>query len=457
MTSTLLPYPRPIIAIVGRPNVGKSTLFNRFVGWRKAVVSSVPGTTRDRVYGQAEWRGRTLTFIDTAGFDIAKADRLAETIHTHLQRALHEADALLLLCDAQQGLVPMDSMIMDSLRKTGKPVIVAANKADHRLVVPPEIFSLGVEPVFAISALHGRGVSALLDDLMLRVALPVPPLGEAGQTRPVSIAIVGRQNVGKSSLLNALLREERVIVSELPGTTRDAIDTHLTVNGESVVLIDTAGLRHRRKVKEVVDFFAMSRSLEALARCDVALVVLDGTQGITRDDQRIITRVLEAGCGAVLLVNKWDLVTGGNERRLKDAVAQAMRPAAHAPILAVCAKTGFQVPRSLTTALRVAHAMREGIAAGELLTWVRNAWAATPPPGIRGRSIQLTEARWQSGRPCQVAVFTKPAMQLPARYQRYLLNTLTSHPRLAGIPLRLIVNPRSLQRKRPSAISRASS
>jgi len=346
---------------------------------------------------------------------------------------------------------------MDSLRKTGKPVIVAANKADHRLVVPPEIFSLGVESVFAISALHGRGVSALLDDLMLRVALPAPPLGEAGQTHPVSIAIIGRQNVGKSSLLNALLREERVIVSDLPGTTRDAIDTHLTVNGEAIVLIDTAGLRHRRKVKEPVDFFAMSRSLEAMTRCDVALVVLDGTQGMTRDDQRIITRVLEVGCGAVLLVNKWDLVAGGNERRLEDSVGRSLRRAARPPVLAVSATTGFQVAKGLTTALRVAKTIRGGISDSELSTWVKKAWIATPPRGVRGRPVRLIQACWQPGRPCRVALFTRPDVQLPTPYQRYLLNSVVSHPRLAGISPKLIMNPRSVQRKAPGAIARTSS
>jgi len=448
-----------MIAIVGRPNVGKSTLFNRLLGTRKAVVSSVPGTTRDRLYGQSEWRGRSLTLIDTGGYAWETRDGLAMAVQGHVQHALAEADGVLFLCDAQEGLVPRDALLMELLRKTGKPVVLAVNKADHRLTVPPEFFSLGVTPIWPISALHGRGISELLDDLTARVVptrapnTPSRPEPHAPAREPVAIAIVGRQNVGKSSLLNALLREDRVIVSDSPGTTRDAVDTSLRVDGASVTLIDTAGLRHRRKVKESVEFFAMARSLEAIGRGDVALVVLDGTQGVTRDDQRIITRVIEVGCGCVFLVNKWDLVTGSGRLRtvgprrvtaaqlevgLAEALRRARPSAAFAPVLAVSAKSGFQVSKILPAALRIARAMRTGLSGPAVLALVQRAWDVRVPPRLRGRPVKLQGAQWIGGRPSTILLTTSPPGRLPQRDERMLLKRLSTDPRLSNIPLRLV-------------------
>jgi GTP-binding protein len=445
--------------IVGRPNVGKSTLFNRLMGVRKAVVSSTKGTTRDRLYGQIEWRGAPLTLIDTGGFEFARGNGLAGAIQHHIQRALQEADGFMLVCDAQEGLVPADEMIMERLRKTGKPVILTVNKTDHRLVVPPEFFSLGLAQPLPVSALHGRGTGELLDHLVEQFTAPLrrPPApqrdsvgrDEADAPPPRStpaIAIVGRQNVGKSSLLNALLREERVIVSEVPGTTRDAIDTHLAVNGKPIILIDTAGLRHRRKVRDPVDLFSMSRALDAIERCDVALVVLDATQGVTRDDQRIITQVNRAGRGLVILVNKWDLIKGGSERKLTEAIRQACPMASFAPVLAVSAKTGFQVPRSLAAALRVVRAMQEGLPDAECLALLQKAWGAHPPPRIRGRTIRLRQARWVPGRPVRIELLTSPVGRLLLPYQHYLLKRLYALPTLSGVPMRLVVSAPALER-----------
>ena len=253
------------------------------------------------------------------------------------------------------------------------------------------------------------------------------------------MAIVGRQNVGKSSLLNALLREDRVIVSETPGTTRDAVDTQLIVNGTKLSLIDTAGLRHRRKVRDPVDLFSMSRAVEAIGRCDVALVVLDGTTGVTTDDLRNITQVCDAGRGLILLVNKWDLVTGGSERRLTDAVHRAIPFATFAPVLAVSAKTGFHLPRVLTTTLRVARAMHQGLSEVDCFALLGKAWGAHAPPRIRGRAIRLQGARWLAGHPACVELITRPIGRLPVPYQHYLLKRLHEHPKLSGVPIRLMV------------------
>ena len=427
----------PVIVIVGRPNVGKSTLFNRLLGTRKAVVAPTRGTTRDRVYGETEWRGVPVTLIDTGGCELASANGLNRAVQFQIGRALEEADAVLLVCDGREGLVPADELVMERLRATGKPVVLAVNKLDHRLVVPPDFFALGLAQPIPVSAMHGRGTGELLDRLVTQVARP--SAGPASRPPTAAVAIVGRPNVGKSSLLNALLREERVIVHEAPGTTRDAVDTLLALGEESVRLVDTAGLKQRRKVKEPVEFFAMSRTLHAIDRCDVALVVLDATQGVTREDRWIVARVCETGRGLVLLVNKWDLVKGGDPRRLPEAIRKALPFAAWAPVLAVSAKTGFHVPRCVTAMRDVVRRMRQGIAEADCLAICQRAWAARPPPRFRGRVVRLRQARWVPGCPVRVELVVHPPGHLPVPYQRYLLHALQAHPRVAGVPLRLVV------------------
>lgn len=433
---------RPLIVIIGRPNVGKSTLFNRLIGSRKAVVSPVRGTTRDRVEGQARWRGRALTLVDCGGFEFTKESGLAAAIQRHVRQAIQEADGIVFVCDAPEGLVPMDELIMERLRETGKPITVVVNKADHRPVVPPEFFRLGVGEILPVSALHGRGIGELLDRLVERFPSPGSPPAPPGS--PVmAIAIIGRQNVGKSSLYNALVREERVIVSEAPGTTRDAIDTLLTVDGTPVRLIDTAGLRHRRKVKSPVDLFAMSRSMEAIERCDVALVVLDATQGLTQDDRRIVQQVCDAGRGLVVLMNKWDLVNGGRERTLPELIHHALPAAAFAPVIAVSATTGFHVAQSLTVARSVFRAMHRPMSDEDCHRLVQELWGSRPAPRCRGRTIHLQQARWVPGRPVRVELTVRPAGYVPVPFRRFLLKRLSTHPRVGGIPIRLIVMEQS--------------
>jgi GTP-binding protein len=436
------------MALVGRPNVGKSTLFNCLVGRRQAIVSLTRGTTRDRITGTLEWRGTRLTLMDTGGLEVAQCEGMAAAVQAHVRRALQEADGFVFVCDATEGPVPADAMIVERLRETGKPVVVAVNKSDHQLVVPPDFFSLGLRQVCAVSALHGRGIGELLDGMVAALSI-VPGRPPDGSSEAVpAVAIVGRQNVGKSSLVNALLKEERVLVTDVPGTTRDAVDTLLTVNGASVRLIDTAGLRHRRKVRDPIDHFAMSRTVEAIRRCDVALVVLDATQGITRDDQRILSQVCAAGCGCVLVVNKWDLMSGGDGPRARPPAGHALARAIHsaapsaafAPVLAISAKTGWHVPESLEAALRVSRAMQRRIAEAECLTLLQQAWRAQAPPRFRGRVIRLTRARWRPGRPARLELALGPVGWLPKPYQQYLLKRLFAHPGLSGVPVTLVLN-----------------
>lgn len=279
----------------------------------------------------------------------------------------------------------------------------------------------------------------MLDQLLAWAQRPGNGRAEACHTATMGVAIVGRQNVGKSSLLNALLREERAIVSEVPGTTRDVVDTILESHGERVRLIDTAGLRHRRKVRHPVDIFSMARTVEAITRCDVALVVLDATQGVTRDDQRILTQVCEAGRGLVLVVNKWDLVKGSGERALTEAMHRAAPSVTFAPVVAVSAKTGFQVTRGLALARQVAQAMRRGLSEAECMVLLRRAWSRHQPPRFRGRVISLQQARWLVGPPARLELTTRPLGRLPEPYLHFLLKQLHADSRLAGIPIRLTV------------------
>jgi GTP-binding protein len=437
-------------AIVGRPNVGKSTLFNRLVGYRKAVVSSTAGTTRDRVMGQLSWKGVPVTLTDTGGVDFTATDPLGEAVQRHIARAIEDADGFVFVCDVHVGLLPADLMVFDRLRTMGKPVVVAVNKADDRAAVPVDFHALGVEEILPISALHGRGVHELLDRL---VAMTPKPLQADSAVLGVGrdllhAAIIGRQNVGKSSFFNAVLREERVIVSDVPGTTRDAIDTELVVDGKRLVLIDTAGLRHKRKVKTPLDVFAMSRSLEAIDRCGVALLVFDATLGITADDRRIAARVVKVGKGLVLLGNKWDLVKAGHERKLAEGVRRALPHASFAPVVALSAKTGLHVRQSLELAHRIFRAMQQGLSEEQCTRLVGAAWMAHPPPRARGRPIKLKSATYRLGTPARLELVTSPCLgELPKAYAHYLVNRLHADPRLSGVPI-TIATQQPISRRR---------
>ncbi|HEX9780353.1 MAG TPA: ribosome biogenesis GTPase Der [bacterium] len=452
MASPGLPSDALRVAIVGRPNVGKSTLFNRLLGARRAVVSPVRGTTRDRVSGRMRWRDRTLVLTDTGGFEADSASALEAAIQRHIATAVREADVVLFVCDARDGLVPQDELVMDALRPSGKPIVVAVNKVDHGLGPPEEFFEFGLERVHGVSALHGRGIGDLLETLA-----ECASRGESEPETPVSaaVAILGRPNVGKSSLFNALLAEERVIVSERPGTTRDAIDTPIVVGGTRVTIVDTAGLRHRRKVRDPVDMFSMSRSIDAIDRCDAAIMVADATQGVTRDDARIATRVVAAGRGLVLALNKWDLVEGVDPASLPAYIRDQLPFAAFAPVFAISAKTGAGVMAPLESAIDIAFRIRAGVPANEVEALLKAAWTSHPPPRMRGRLVNLKHAVWRAERDGGarrhpgVELSIAPPGPLPAVYRQYLLNRLYADARFRGIPITIAVKePERLKRRR---------
>lgn len=430
----------PIAAIVGRPNVGKSTLFNRIVGFRQAVVSEQRGTTRDRLYGNAEWNGRAFTLIDAGGYDETVTDALGMKVQEHLSKAWDEADAVILVLDLRDGVLQEDLTLLARLRKSGKPIVAAINKCDSKMEVPPDFYRLGFDRLLTISAMHGLGLGDLLDNLL---SLFPPEIGIRPSEMPMpSVAILGRPNVGKSSIFNALLNEERVIVSDVPGTTRDSIDTKLTLHGQPLRLIDTAGLRQRRKIKSPIDLFSMFRTEKAVIRADVALVVLDATQpSVTRDDHRIINRVIDERRGCVIALNKWDLVESSNQRELVRKIRQDLPYALFAPILVTSAQTGFGVYRALEKALRVCRAMHSKLEIGVVKAILQEAWERQAPPRYRGRALLLNKVRWIEEEPL-LELTTSPVGKVPASYQQFLLKQLREIPDLDGVPLGLsVVSP----------------
>ena len=356
---------KAIVAIVGRPNVGKSALFNRLIGRSIAIVEDVPGTTRDRIYADAEWSGATFTLVDTGGLQVdgmladeanATPEMLVDQVHHQAQIAIAEADVIVFLVDGKAGMTATDQNVADLLRRTKKPVILAANKIDgeSRRLAALEFYALGLGDPYAISALHGLGIGDLLDAMV--AALPEEPADE--DEASVKIAIVGRPNVGKSSLFNALLGEERVIVSEMPGTTRDAIDTHIEWEGQQLLLIDTAGIRRRGHIDPGIEKYSVLRALKAIGRADVVLLLLDATEMVTAQDAHVAGYILEEEKGVVVLVNKWDLIEKDSQTIVEFTrrIRTELQFLDYVPVLFISAKTGKRVDLVLPTALKGARA-----------------------------------------------------------------------------------------------------
>jgi len=437
--------PKPIVALVGRPNVGKSTLFNRLVGERLAIVEEVPGTTRDRLYADAQWAGTSFTVVDTGGLVLGDSDDLTAQVRAQAQLAMHEADVIVFLTDVKEGLTPGDRDIAELLRRTERPVFLAVNKADtpQRRLEALEFWELGLGQPHPISALHGIGTGDLLD----RVVASFPRQQEEGVDELVrpGIAIVGRPNVGKSSLLNRLLGEERVIVSEVPGTTRDAIDTLLEWEGKPLVLIDTAGIRRRGRIEQGIEKYGVMRALRAIQRCDVALLLLDATEGVTAQDAHIGGYILEAGKSIVVLVNKWDLVqkTPHTMTEYTERVRAALRFLSYVPVLFISAKTGQRVDQVIPTALAVQAARHLRVPTSELNQLVQEATARHAPPSKAGKRLRFYYATQPSTDPPTFVFFVNDTRLVHFSYQRYLENRIRERYGFLGTPLRLAFRNRS--------------
>jgi GTP-binding protein len=413
---------KPLVALVGRPNVGKSTLFNRLIEEPLAIVEDVPGTTRDRIYADAEWGGITLSFIDTGGLVPGSVDDLEASVREQVEIAIAEADLIIFLVDVNEGPTASDLEIARLLRRSSKPVLLAANKADNesRRREAVEFYALGLEDPYPISALHGTGTGDLLDAVLK--ALPSEPWDEP--TQGTRIAIVGRPNVGKSSLLNALLGQERMIVSEKPGTTRDSVDSVIDWQGELVTLIDTAGIRRRGRVTPGIERYSVLRAMRAIQRADVALLLLDATEGVTEQDAHIAGYVVQEGKGLVVVVNKWDLVEKDTHTMhyYTHDIREALKFVAHCPLVFVSASTGQRVKKTIDVALRVQEARSLRVSTGELNRIVSDAVAEHSPPSKRGKRMRIYYVTQVGVAPPHFVFFVNDPELVHFSYQRYLAN-----------------------------------
>jgi len=439
---------KPIIAIVGRPNVGKSTLFNRLVEQKIAIVSDTAGTTRDRLYGDAEFAGREFVVVDTGGFELNELVDLPGTpaamlasVRGQAQAAIEEADAIIFLVDVELGLSPVDYEIAKILRQSKKPVYLVANKADNetRRQNAVEFFQLAVGEPIAISALHGVGIGDLLDQIIAQL----PEQVEEAHENP-HIAIVGRPNVGKSSLLNAILGADRAIVSDIPGTTRDAIDTALMWNGVPLVLIDTAGLRKRGQIIPGIEKYSTLRALRAIQRADIALLVLDAHDGVLAQDQHVASYILDAGKGVVIVVNKWDLVEKDNNTmgEYTERVRAALDFIEYAPLVYVSAKTHQRVNQVLDAALQVREAWQMRVPTSELNEVMREATAKHAPVSRSKRVLKFLYATQVEGSPPTFVFFVNDKKLVHFTYQRFLENQLRARWGFTGAPIKMIFRNR---------------
>jgi GTP-binding protein len=434
----------PQIVIVGFPNVGKSTLANRLAGGREAVVHPDPGVTRDRKAIDCEWNGVRFQLIDTGGVDMAAADSLSAAVQRQAREAVSHADAVLLVIDARAGVRAGDAELAATLRGAEVPVLVVANKIDRPedVYAAAELHGLGLGDPHPVSGTHGLGTGDLLDRL---AAIAASAKSAAPDPDAVRLAIIGRPNVGKSSLLNVLLGTERVIVSERPGTTRDAIDTELDVDGRPMILIDTAGLRRRGKVAGTVGYYAQLRAERAVERADVALVVCDASERLTSEDLKVAELAMRSGCATLVALNKWDIA----EVDLEDVRARLERRLRLRPPLRTCsATTGRGIPQLLPEALALADRRAERIATPELNRFLADVVAANPPPSRRGRRLRLYYAAQIARRPPRFAIQVNDRRLISRDWAFYLENRLREQHGFEGVPLVIDFVPRSQRARR---------
>ena len=449
---------RPIVALVGRPNVGKSTLFNRLAGERLAVVDDRPGTTRDRLVGESDWNGINFDIVDTGGIDptnLSRAEPLSldsadyiESIRTQAQMAARDADLILFLVDVESGLTPADDEVATILRKQqtvseGRPyppILLVVNRCDNRdrRAAATEFYALGMGDPIPISALHGTGTGDMLDELV--EALQVDAQDEPdSEDDAVSIAIVGRPNVGKSSLLNRLLGEQRVIVSPIPGTTRDAIDTQLLYHGQEMTLIDTAGIRRRGRIEPGVEKYSVLRALKAVERADVVLVMIDANEGVTAQDTHIAGMVIDKFKSVVVLVNKWDLIEKDSFTMITytEQIRTALNFMAYVPVVFISAKTGQRVHQVLSTALRVQEERLRRIPTGEMNRLLQRALTAHPPPTRKGKMLNILFASQVRTDPPTFLFHVNDPSLVHFTYERFLENRIRDQYGFLGTPIRL--------------------
>ena len=437
---------KPVVAIVGRPNVGKSTLFNKLIGERLSIVNDTPGVTRDRIFGTCEWRNRTFSLVDTGGIEPESKDVILSQMRLQAQLAIESADVIIFVTDVRSGLVATDQAVASMLQKSGRPVVLCVNKCDS-LGDPPaefyEFYNLGLGDPIAVSSVHGHGTGDLLDAVF---AYMPKEQEEEAESETIRIAIIGKPNVGKSSLVNRIAGENRCIVSDIAGTTRDAIDTPVENEFGSFVLIDTAGLRRRSKVEDVIEKYSNMRAEMAIERADVCAILIDATVGFTEQDSKVAGLAHEAGKGCVIVVNKWDAVqekTVSTMDEYRRQLEQDFSFMPYAPMVFISAKTGQRVDELFRVIKLVANSNSMRIATGTLNDVLAQATARVQPPTDKGRRLKIYYMTQASTRPPTFVCFVNSAELFHFSYQRYLENRIRETFGLKGTPVRFIIRERS--------------
>jgi GTPase len=438
----------PIVAIVGRPNVGKSSLFNRLAGTRQAIVDATPGVTRDRLYAPIDWAGRTLTLVDTGGIETGQSEDIPAQTRAQAELAIAEADVVVFVVDAQTGPMPGDHDVAELLRANRGKVLLVANKVEAPAAAASiyEFCSLGFDVPLAVSAIHGLQSGDLLEAIVAKLP-PDTDAGESSDDDTIRVAIVGQPNVGKSSLLNALLGKQRVLVSPQPGTTRDAIDSALDVDGRRYVIVDTAGVRKHVKTGPALDYYSSLRAVAAIGRCDVALLVIDSTLGVTMQDRRIAGLAVEEGKALVILLNKWDLIDRAavDRKDTEAALREEFGFAQYAPIVYASALTKKGVHKVLAVVAAAYDARRTRVPTAKLNQVIRDVFRVHPPPSFRGRVMTCQYVTQTGIEPPTFVFFVNDPKLLHFSYERHLENSLREAFGFVGTPLSLVFRPRVRQ------------
>ncbi len=433
---------KPIVAIIGRQNVGKSTLLNRLAGRRIAIVTDIPGTTRDRIMASVSWQGIDFTIVDTGGLEMKPTSHIAQAVKEQAEIAIDEADAIIFLVDAVAGITPDDTEIANILRRTNKPIVLVANKADNAKIesAVADFYRLGLGESLAISAYHGKGTAELLNNV--GSLLPYcPPPTEAGP-EVVKVALIGRPGVGKSTLLNAIIGQERAIVGEKPGTTRDAIDTLFDFTGQSVLIIDTAGIKRRGRVGVDIEYFSMLRALRAIDRADVTVLVLDATELVTAQDMHIAGYVKQAEKGILTTVNKWDMAPTKDTAEANRYITSQLNFIPYAPLLFVSAKTGQDVDRIMPQVLQIHQERNRRVPTSIVNTVVQQAAAEHELPRSGGKQLKIFYTAQADVNPPTFVFFVNDAKLVHFSYRRYLENRLRRSFGFTGTPIRLVFKAR---------------
>jgi GTP-binding protein len=435
-----------LVAIVGRPNVGKSTLFNRIIEERHAIVESEPGVTRDRLYAKGEWAGKHFQLVDTGGIVPDSDELFDKAIREQAILAIEEADAIVFVVDAREGVMPTDREIALMLRNSNTPVTLVVNKCDNSShdLLATEFYELGLGEPFAISAMSGRSTGDFLDAVVHHL-----DAGEEVEDSRLKIAIVGRPNVGKSSLTNALLGKERMVVTPIAGTTRDAIDSVVKHYGEEIILIDTAGLRRRSTIKESVELYSTMRTSRAIERCDVAIVILDATLGLEHQDKRILSEVEEARKGMIIAVNKWDLIEKDTKtaEAFTDNIREQLRTMDYVPVVYISAVTHQRITKVLEMAKEIQVRRSARIQTHELNDRLIDMLERTPPPNVRGRDLRINYVTQVKACPPTFAFFLNFPELLPDSYKRYIERQLRGLYDLIGVPISFVFRKKNKERE----------